>query len=133
MTEQLLPTRQDHVSDDRDVVLDLDAINPKPIVITFRGNRYELKPIALGDFLSVYQAIERFKRDVDVKGDASAKEMTDNMIGAYVNLFKSVCPELNKDVVKTMSASQASLLLVKIVEMVQGSSEGPLKKNTLSG
>lgn len=129
MTEHLLPTRQDHVSDDRDVVLDLDAINPKPVVIAFRGKRYEIKPIALGDFLGVYQAIERFKRDVDAKGDASAKEMTDNMVNAYVNLFKSVCPELNKEVVKTMSASQASLLLLKIVEMVQGSSEGPSKKN----
>ena len=118
MTEQLLPTRQDHVSDDRDVGLDLDAINPKPVVIAFRGKRYEIKPIALGDFLGVYQAIERFKRDVDTKGDASAKEMTDNMVN-----------ELNKEVVKTMSASQASLLLLKIVEMVQGSSEGPSKKN----
>jgi hypothetical protein len=129
MTEQLLPTRQDHVSDDRDVVLDLDAINPKPIVISFKGKRYELKPLSLGDFLGVYQAFDRFRKEATLDGEQSAKEMTDKMVSAYSNLFKSVCPELTKEVVKTMSSAQASLLLTQIVKIVNGSSDFGVKKN----
>jgi hypothetical protein len=128
MTEKLQPTRQDHEPDNRDVVLDLDAINPKPIVISYRGVKYDLKPISLGEFLTVYQALERFKRDADFNPQSSTKEMTDKMVGAYANLFKSVCPEMTLTVVKTMSSTQASYLLTKVVEMVQGSADGS-KKN----
>ncbi len=129
MTEQLLPTRQDHVSDDRDVVLDLDAINPKPIIITFKGKRYELKPLTLGEFLGVYQAFDRFRSEAVFEDKSNAKEMTDKMVSAYTNLFKSVCPEFTKDVVKSMSSLQASTLLTQIVKIVNGSSDFGVKKN----
>lgn len=120
-----MPTRQDH--DQSDVVLDLDEVNPKPIVITFKGNRFILKPIPLGEFLGIYQAFEKLRMSANSESDQGSKALTDNMVKSYADLFKAVCPEITRDMVKQMTITQINVLMTYIVKLIQGASD--LKKN----
>lgn len=106
--------------------VDLDALITESVKFKFKGNTYEIKPIALDSFMKFNNAwfdLQQMIKENRVNEDES--------MDVSVSLIKSVCDNLPEELIrKEMTVAQIGCLVQLIVETVTGrdTDEDSIKK-----
>lgn len=111
----LMGSKNKEVKDDVKVVLDLDAIEPRPVSFNLAGKRHIVKPVSVGQFGRVYDECVR----IDVKAQAK-KIDSDAISAAYAQALAPICPSITKDVIGSMTRKQQAAFFLFVFKVMSG-------------
>lgn len=114
------------VDESVDVVADLDALVDQNVHFKLQGKTHTIKPLTAGEAFIVWQNLSK----LEVLKSQDQISFT-QVLDFYADLFKSVCPEIQRKHVEEMSQTQCAALLQLILDTVTGKAFSESKKKAM--